>query len=256
MAWMTTREIVNKKGIEKLSMITCYDYSFARAIAGRVDMILVGDSLGHVILGYKHTRGVRMDDITRHLGAVRRGAPYTFIIADLPAGSYTTEKNAVTNATILLNTGADAVKPEGKPEIVRALTSAGIPVMGHLGYLPQTADKFRVVGRAHTEARKLLEEAEKVQDAGAFALILECIPALLARDITQKITVPTIGIGSGAECDGQVLVLYDMLGLFNDFKPKFVRRYAELATVVSQAIDAFVDDIKNNRFPSPNEEYK
>lgn len=219
-------------------------------------MILIGDSLGHVILGYERTAHVRMDDIKRHLGAVRRGAPNTFIIADLPAGSYATEKDALANANILINTGADAVKPEGKPDIIYALTSAGIPVMGHLGYLPQTTEKFRIVGRDHDEAVQLMHEAEQVEQAGAFALVLECIPTRLACAVTKKITIPTIGIGSGTECDGQVLVLYDMLGLFNDFKPKFVRRYADCAGIVSEAVDKFVEDIKQKRFPSHNEEYE
>jgi 3-methyl-2-oxobutanoate hydroxymethyltransferase len=249
------QHIIRKKGVEKLSMITCYDYSFARAIHGRVDMILIGDSMGHVILGYDRTSHVSVQDIVAHLSAVRRGAPDTFIIADLPAGSYDTKQDAIKNAKILLNSGADAVKPEGSPNIVRALTSEGIDVMGHLGYLPQTAEKFRVVGREHEEATRLVKEAEKIANADAFSLVLECIPASLAAFITQNIAIPTIGIGSGVECDGQVLVLYDMLGLFTDFKPKFVRRYADMATLVANAVDAFVDDIKQKRFPSENEEY-
>ena len=255
MAYLTAQEIIKKKNREKLSMITCYDYSFARAIDGRVDMILIGDSMGNVVLGYDRTAHVTMENILSHLQAVRRGAPNTFIIADLPAGSYETKQDALKNAKRLLDAGADAVKPEGKPEIIHSLTSNGIEVMGHLGYLPQTAEKFQVVGRDKTEADFLRQEAEKVQAAGAFSLVLECVPAPLAQHISQQLAIPTIGIGSGVECDGQVLVLYDMLGLFTDFKPKFVRRYAELANTVTNAIDNYVNDIKEKHFPSGNEEY-
>lgn len=252
---LTTTDIINKKAVEKLSMITWYDYSFARVLDGRVDMILIGDSMGQVVLGFDRTTHVRMDDIVTHLAAVRRGAPNTFLIADLPAGSYTTEADAIKNAQRLIDAGADAVKPEGEPHIIRALTSRGIAVMGHLGYLPQTAEKFQIVGRDKDEADFLWNEAQNVQQAGAFSLVLECVPAALAQSMSQQLTIPTIGIGSGAECDGQVLVLYDLLGLFTDFKPKFVRRYADLANIVSDAVENYVDDIKQKRFPSKNEEY-
>ncbi len=253
---LTTRDIINKKPKNKLSMITCYDYSFARILDNRVDMILIGDSMGHVILGYDRTAHVRMDDIVTHLAAVRRGAPNTFIIADLPAGTYSTESDALANARRLMDIGADAVKPEGSPHIIKTLTDKGIAVMGHLGYLPQTAEKFQIVGREKKEAEFLLNQAHKVEDAGAFSLVLECVPASLAKTLSQQLRIPTIGIGSGSECDGQVLVLYDMLGLFSDFKPKFVRRYADLSAIVADAVEHYVDDIKQKRFPSKDEEYQ
>lgn len=252
---LNTQAIKDKKSVEKLSMITCYDYSFARILDGRIDMILIGDSMGHVILGYDRTTHVRMDDILTHLAAVRRGAPNTLIVADLPAGSYSTENDALKNAQRLVDAGADAVKPEGSTHIIKVLTENGIDVMGHLGYLPQTADTFQIVGRDPKEAERLLQEAMSVQESGAFSLVLECVPATLAHTISQRLQIPTIGIGSGVECDGQVLVLYDMLGLFSDFKPKFVRRYADLSATVENAVSTYVDDIKHRRFPSKDEEY-
>ncbi len=252
---MTVSDIRYKKNSQKLSMVTCYDYSFARAIDGKVDMILVGDSLGNVVLGCDRTTCVTMNDIERHLGAVQRGAPNTFIVADLPAGSYETAELAVQNAQHLLTHGADAIKPEGKPEIVSALTAENIPVMGHLGYLPQTAQSFKVVGRQQDEAQELLQHALAIQEAGAFSLVLECVPAALAKEISSKLDIPTIGIGSGLDCDGQVLVLYDLLGLFNDFKPRFVRRYVNMAELVAQAVEQYAADIRNQTFPSKDEEY-
>lgn len=255
MSKLTRKHIKSKKGDEKIAMITCYDYSFARAIADKVDIILVGDSLGNVVLGYDRTAQVTMQDIVRHVGAVRRGAPNTFLVGDLPAGSYETAHAALENADRILAAGADAVKPEGRPDIIQHLTHHHIPVMGHLGYLPQTAEKFTVMGRQHGEAEVLKEQASAMQQAGAFAVVLECLPAKLAAKISQSLHIPTIGIGSGVHCDGQVLVLYDLLGLFTDFKPKFVRRYLNLADLVGQAVARYAQDIKTETFPAPFEEY-
>lgn len=235
-------------------MLTCYDYSFARLLNGRVDMILVGDSLGNVILGFDRTTQVTMDDMVRHIGAVRRGAPDTLIIGDMPAGSYDECDAAVANARRLIDAGADAVKPEGRPEIVRALTEAGFAVMGHLGYLPQTA-AFKIVGRENSEVLQLQQDALDIQNAGAFSVVLECLPAETAKALTAELAIPTIGIGAGAGCDGQVLVLYDLLGLFTDFKPKFVRKYADLAQQVRDAVDAYCHDVRENSFPGNEEEY-
>jgi len=251
----TVQQLKAMKGKEKISMLTCYDYSFAKAIGGRADILLVGDSLGNVVLGYPKTRNVLMEDMLRHVGAVRRGAPEAFIVGDLPFGAYENEKDALGNARRLLEAGADAVKPEGKPEIVRALAKAGIPVMAHLGLLPQTAEKFGVVGRGE-EGEKLLKESKEMEQAGAFSLVLETVPASLAKKVTQSISIPTIGIGAGKDTDGQVLVLYDLLGLFEDFKPKFVRKYARLANVVRQAVVEYSIDVKKGNFPSREESFE
>ncbi len=218
-------------------------------------MILVGDSLGNVVLGYDRTKHVDMNDMLRHVAAVRRGAPNTFIVGDLPYGAYETPELAITNAERLLRAGADAVKPEGRPEIIRALTDHGIEVMGHLGLLPQTAEQFGVVGREKEIGEKILKEAKAVEAAGAFAVVLEMVPVSLAKSITEHVHILTIGIGSGKETDGQVLVLYDMLGLYPDFRPKFVRAYADLQSIVTDAIKSFRDDTKAQRFPSDKESF-
>ncbi|MDZ7317293.1 MAG: 3-methyl-2-oxobutanoate hydroxymethyltransferase [candidate division KSB1 bacterium] len=249
-------EICAAKGRRKLVMLTCYDYSFARLLNGRVDMLLVGDSLGNVILGYPRTTHVTLQDMIRHTAAVRRGAPDTFLIADLPAGSYDDPETAIQSAHLLVEAGADAVKPEGRPEIVSALTSAGFSVMGHLGYLPQSQESFRVVGRDESEAEQVLAAALSMQTAGAFSVVLECLPSQPAERITSRLTIPTIGIGAGPHCDGQVLVLYDLLGLFTDFQPKFVRRYADLASIITEAVDRFILDVKQGNFPNKKEEYR
>lgn len=255
MSKLTLQDIQAKKGREKLSMITCYDYSFARALDGRVDLILVGDSLGNVILGCDRTTCVTMSDMLRHLSAVRRGAPHTFIVSDLPANSYETPEMAIQHAQQLLDHGADAIKPEGRPDVVAALTAKDIPVMSHLGYLPQTAETFKIVGKQQEEAQELYQQAHAVQEAGAFSVVLECVPSDVAKHLSEQLAIPTIGIGSGVQCDGQVLVLYDMLGLFDEFKPRFVRRYLNMAELVSQAVEQFSEDIRTQKFPSKQEEY-
>ncbi len=249
-------DLVAAKGKRRLVMLTCYDYSFARLLNGRADMLLVGDSLGNVVLGYDSTARVDMEDMLRHTAAVRRGAPDSFLVADLPFGSYEDPESAVSNARRLLEAGADAVKPEGRPDIVEALTAAGTAVMGHLGYLPQTASSFHIVGKTDAERLQLQRQALSIEAAGAFSLVLECVPAAIAAELTESLRIPAIGIGAGAACDGQVLVLYDLLGLFSDFKPKFVRRYADLAAEVTGAVDRFIDDVRQGRFPSEKEEYR
>jgi len=256
MSKLTLQDIVGKKNSEKLSMVTCYDYSFARAIDGLVDMILVGDSLGNVVLGYDKTSQVTMNDMLRHVGAVARGAVNTFIVGDLPSGAYETAEEAVANARKLIKAGASAVKPEGKPYIIQALVNENIPVVGHLGLLPQTAESFSVIGRQEDEAERLLHDAGQVEQAGAFAVVFECVPARLAKQISQQLSIPVIGIGSGVDCDGQVLVLYDLLGLFPDFQAKFVRQYADLKKDVKKAIEQFTADVKKAQFPSDKESFK
>jgi len=247
----TVKEIKEMK--EKVSVITCYDYSFAKAIDGQVDMILVGDSIGNVVLGYERTSKVEMEDMIRHLRAVRKGAPDTFIVCDLPHGSYEDENEAISNAKKLIQEGADAVKPEGKPNIVKALVDNNIEVMAHLGLLPQTAEKFSLVGKEEKEAEELFKEVRLVEEAGAFSVVLESVPGDLAEKITDEISIPTIGIGAGNKCSGQVLVLYDLLGLFPDFTPKFVRQYANLKEVVKKAVQNYSKDVKSGDFHSENE---
>ncbi len=245
------QELRDMKGKEKIAVLTCYDYSFAKALDGKVDIILVGDSLGNVVLGYDKTKHVTMEDMIRHLGAVRRGAPNTFIVCDLPYGSYDNKKDAVLNARKLVKAGVDAVKPEGKPEIVKVLVNNGIEVMGHIGHLPQTANKPKV----HREWNKLLDDAKALEEAGAFTIVLEMVQIDIAKRITDAVTVPTIGIGASKDCDGQVLVIYDLLGLYPDFEPRFVRKYLTLKEDVKQAVKMYSDDVKKGDFPSKKESF-
>ncbi len=240
--------IIAMKGKEKIAMLTCYDYSFAKAMDG-VDILLVGDSLGNVVLGYNRTKEVTMQDMLRHVEAVARGVKSSLLIGDLPFGSYENEKDALHNSKLLMQAGADAVKPEGKVEIVNFLTKNNIPVMAHLGLLPQTAEKLGIVGKAGEEAKKILDEAKKMEQAGAFALVLECIPSALAKEITEAIKIPTIGIGAGKDVDGQVLVSYDMLGLFPDFEPKFAKKYLNLKEDIKKAVEEFSGEVKRGLFP-------
>lgn len=251
----TVDDIKAMKGKEKIAVLTCYDYSFAKAMDGNVDIILVGDSLGNVVLGYDRTKYVTMQDMIRHLQAVRSGTPDTFIVADLPYASYNNEEDAIKSSKKLIKAGADAVKPEGKPEIVKVLADDGVEVMGHLGLLPQSAEKYGVVGKDEEEAKRIIGEAKKIEEAGAFSLVLESIPSKLAEEITNNLKIPTIGIGAGNKCDGQVLVLYDMLGLFPDFEPRFVRKYLNLKEDIRKAVQQYSKDIKEGRFPSENESF-
>lgn len=251
----TVDDIKAMKGKEKIAVLTCYDYSFAKAMDGNVDIILVGDSLGNVVLGYDRTKYVTMQDMIRHLQAVRSGTPDTFIVADLPYASYNNEEDAIKSSKKLIKAGADAVKPEGKPEIVKVLADDGVEVMGHLGLLPQSAEKYGVVGKGEEEAKRIIGEAKKIEEAGAFSLVLESIPSKLAEEITNNLKIPTIGIGAGNKCDGQVLVLYDMLGLFPDFEPRFVRKYLNLKEDIRKAVQQYSKDIKEGRFPSENESF-
>lgn len=237
-------------------MLTAYGYCLAKIMEGIVDIILVGDSLGMVVLGYDSTREVTMKDMLRHTGAVARGAKNSLIVADLPYKSDKNEKLAVKNAKLLLNAGAKAVKVEGKPRIVEALVKANIPVMGHIGLLPQTAEKYSVQGKDEETANKLLEEAKLLERAGVFAVVLECVPSELAKKITDSINIPTIGIGAGPYCDGQVLVTNDMLGLYDKLKPKFVRQYLDLKEVIKGAVTNYKEDVKNKRFPIKKESYE
>jgi 3-methyl-2-oxobutanoate hydroxymethyltransferase len=244
---------------EKITMLTAYDYPSARlAEAAGIDVILVGDSLGMVVLGYESTVPVTMEEMLHHAKAVRRGAPQTFIVVDMPFMSYSTLELALHNAGRLIKEGgADAVKLEGGEdfsEVVQALSKAGIPVVGHIGLTPQTATQlggYRVQGKDLESARKLSRDALALEKAGIFMLVLELIPAQVSAHIRTELSIPTIGIGAGAECDGQVLVFHDVLGLFDRFVPKFVKQYALLGDQARQAIRKYHQEVKKKEFPAP-----
>ena len=248
-----------KQKNERLTMLTAYDYSTAKLIdASGIDSVLVGDSLGMVMLGYEDTLSVTMEDMIHHTKAVARGVKDALVVSDLPFMSYQTSVyDAVVNAGRLIKEGrAQAVKLEGGLEVcpqIKAIVEASIPVMAHLGLTPQSVNAFggfKVQGKDEEAARSLIEQAKAVEAAGAFAVVLECIPAKLAELITKSISIPTIGIGAGNGCDGQVLVYQDMLGLYSDFTPKFVKRYAEIGPQMQTAIEAYVSEVKSGAFPA------
>lgn len=245
---MDIDKIKSMKGAKKIVVLTAYDYNFSRLIDGTADMILVGDSMANVIYGAKTTREITMDVMLYHVKAVSRGASGSMIVADMPFGSYSDPENAVMNARKLMDAGAHAVKPEGKPNIVKALVSAHIPVMAHVGLLPQTAERFQKAGKEEEEALKILNMAIEMDEAGAFCIVVESVPEDLAGKITGSVGVPTIGIGAGKRCDGQVLVSYDMLGLHDDV-PGFVRRYASLGEDIKAASRRFAEDVRAGNFP-------
>ena len=248
-----------KQKNERLTMLTAYDYSTAKLIdASGIDSVLVGDSLGMVMLGYEDTLSVTMEDMIHHTRAVARGVKDALVVSDLPFMSYQTSVyDAVVNAGRLIKEGrAQAVKLEGGLEVcpqIKAIVEASIPVMAHLGLTPQSVNAFggfKVQGKDEEAARSLIEQAKAVEAAGAFAVVLECIPAKLAELITNSISIPTIGIGAGNGCDGQVLVYQDMLGLYSDFTPKFVKRYAEIGPQMENAIEDYISEVKSGAFPA------
>jgi len=256
---ITTTVVRNmKKNGEKITMLTAYDYSTARVVddAG-IDMILVGDSLGMVMLGYDSTVPVTMEDMIHHTKAVTRGTSRAMVIGDMPFMSYQADVNdAVINAGRLLKeAGAQGIKLEGGrevAEVVKRISGAGIPVMGHLGLTPQSVHQlggYKVQGKNRDVAQKILEDAKILEDSGAFSLVLECVPADLAKEITSSLAIPTIGIGAGVHCDGQVLVVNDMLGMFDKFMPKFVKKYTDLSTAMKEAIGSYIDEVKEEVFP-------
>lgn len=262
----TTTSIMQMKNSgHKISMLTAYDYTTARLLdeAG-VNTILVGDSLGNVILGYEDTISVTVEDMIHHSAAVARGAKNALVVTDLPFMSYQTSVyDAVVNAGRLMKEGrAGAVKLEGGKEVcpqIKAIVSAGIPVVAHLGLTPQSINTFggfKVQGKTEAAAKKLIEDAKAVEEAGAFLLVLECVPAKLAKLVTESINIPTIGIGAGAGCDGQVLVIYDMLGMFSDFKPKFVKHFANAGDVIREAVKTYIAEIDGGTFPAEEHCYK
>lgn len=249
----------SKQQGRKISMLTAYDYSTAKLMdeAG-INAILVGDSLGNVVLGYEDTLSVTMEDMIHHGAAVARGAKNAMVVVDMPFMSYQTSVyDAVVNAGRLMKEGrASAVKLEGGKEVcpqVKAVTETGIPVMGHLGLTPQSINALgghRVQGKTQQAAQKLLDDARALQEAGAFAVVLECVPEKLADKVTKELEIPTIGIGAGSGCDGQVLVYQDMLGMFSDFTPKFVKKFANVGQVMKEAFKSYIDEMQQGSFPS------
>lgn len=249
----------------KVSMLTAYDYSTAKLIndAG-INSILVGDSLGNVMLGYEDTVSVTMEDMIHHTAAVARGAKNALVVADMPFMSYQASVyDAVVNAGRLMKEGrANAVKLEGGKEVcpqIKAIVDAGIPVCAHIGLTPQSVNAFggnRVQGKTEEAAKKLVEDALAVQQAGAFAVVIEAVPEKLASLITEKLDIVTIGIGAGNGCDGQVLVYQDMLGMFSDFTPKFVKRYANIGEMMTEAFRKYDEEVKSTAFPAEEHTYK
>ncbi|OGD48281.1 3-methyl-2-oxobutanoate hydroxymethyltransferase [Candidatus Bathyarchaeota archaeon RBG_13_46_16b] len=250
-------EIKRKKDKEKIIVLTAYDFQIAKILDEmQIDLILVGDSLGMVVQGHPDTKHVTMRDMVYHTRAVARGARNTPIIGDLPINSCNTVDDALKNATKFLKAGASGVKIEGnKPQVVKALVKAGIPTMGHVGMLPQTAESYRLKGKTTEEAEKILQDAIELDAEGVFSIVLECIPQSLAKKITERVKTPTIGIGAGKYCDGQVLVINDMLGLDESFKPKFVRRYANLNAVVKNAVGKFKEEVFAGKYPDEEHTY-
>lgn len=254
-----------KESGEKIPMLTAYDYSTAKIEdeAG-VNAILVGDSLGMVMLGYENTLRVTMEDMIHHSAAVSRGAKNAFVVTDMPFMSYQTSVyDAVVNAGRLVKEGAaDAVKLEGGvkfKEHIRAIADASIPVMGHIGMTPQSVNAFggfKVQGKSAEDAKRVIADAKAVEEAGAFAVVLECVPSKLAAYITEMLSIPTIGIGAGNECDGQVLVYQDMLGMYSDFTPKFVKRFGNIGESMKECFEAYCDEVKSGEFPSKEHTFK
>ena len=256
--------ITMKKKGEKISMLTAYDASFAALLdAAGIEMVLVGDSLGNVLLGYDSTVPVTMEEMLHHCKAVRRGVKQAFLVGDMPFMSYQVSiSEAISNGgRFLKEAGCDAVKLEGGTEVcetVKAIVKAGIPVMGHIGLTPQTASQlggYKVQGRDADSARKLLQSARDLEASGAFSIVLECIPAELSEVITKAVSIPTIGIGAGKHCDGQVLVTHDMVGMFEKFIPSFVKQYANLASQIKEAVITYNEEVKNGSFPSKEQSF-
>lgn len=255
----------NKAEGNKLSMVTAYDYTMAKIIdETEINGILVGDSLGMVTLGYDSTLAVTVEDMIHHGKAVMRGVKNTLVVIDMPFMSYhNTLEEAVANAgRIIKETGAHSVKVEGGREIVhkvKAIVEAQIPVMGHLGLTPQSLNVmggFKVQGKSEEAARKMIEDAKALEEAGAFAIVLECIPEKLAELVERSISIPTIGIGSGSVCSGQILVYQDMLNMYGDFKPKFVKTFADAGSVMREGFERYIAEVRKGTFPAEEHTFK
>lgn len=252
-------EIKAKKNKKKVVVVTAYDYTMAKLLddAG-VDIIMVGDSLGMVCQGKKDTKSVTIEHMVYHTECVKRGVVQACIVSDMPAGIYADPEQALDAAQKLVAAGADAVKVEESPGAlasIELLINKGIAVMGHVGLTPQTATSFAVQGKDEVAAAKIMRDAQAMTEAGIFSLVLECVPATLAEKVSAAVSVPTIGIGAGAMCDGQVLVCYDLLGMFQDFRPKFVRRFLEGGTAMTEAIKQFRVAVDEGSFPSEKESF-
>ncbi|WP_291088900.1 3-methyl-2-oxobutanoate hydroxymethyltransferase [Empedobacter sp. UBA7494] len=262
---ITTETVRNMKFTgEKISMLTAYDFTIASLVdAAGTEVILVGDSAANVMAGHETTLPITLDQMIYHAQCVVRGAKRALVIVDLPFGTYQSDpqKALESSVRIMKESGAHAIKLEGGKEIeesIRRIVNAGIPVMGHLGLTPQSIYQFgsyKVRAKEDAEAEKLISDAKLLEELGCFSLVMEKIPADLAAKVTASVNIPTIGIGAGAGCDGQVLVVHDMLGLNNEFKPKFVRKYLNLEDQIHQAIGQYVADVKSGDFPNTNEQY-
>ena len=263
---LTIAQLIQKKTDKhKITMVTAYDYSSAiLSEKAEIDTILVGDSLGMVVLGYESTTPVTMNDMIYHAKIVRRGAPSTFLIVDMPFMSYQVSiSSAIANAgKIMKQTGCECIKLEGGTEmipVIDAIAKAGIPVCFHIGLTPQTATKlsgFKVQGKDAESAKELIRAAKEAEEAGACMVVIECVPDAVGKRITQEISIPTIGIGAGKECDGQVLVYHDLLGLFDRFTPKFVKKYAELGAIAYEALSVYKKEVETGIFPDVEHSFK
>ncbi len=260
---MTFRE--KKEKGEKIAMLTCYDYSTARLMdAAGIDGVLIGDSLGNTMLGYPDTLSVTMEDMIRYSTGVARGCENALVVMDMPFMSYqlSVEQGLMNAGRLMKEARGQAVKLEGGARVcpqIRAMTDAGIPVMAHLGLTPQSVNAFgghRVQGKTDDAARQLMEDAHKIEDVGAFAVVLECVPAPLAARISQQLKIPTIGIGAGNGCDGQILVYQDMLGMFNDFTPKFVKHFSNIGEEMSRAFRDYISEVRSGAFPDEEHSFK
>lgn len=254
----------NKKNGQKISMVTCYDAAFARLIDDtNIEIVLVGDSLGNVIMGYEDTTKVTLQDVIHHCAAVGRVLRRPLLCADMPFLTYQVScaETLRHGGLIMQQGGAQCVKLEGGRPVakqVKILAEAGIPVMGHLGLTPQSIHMlggYRVQGRSEMQRQQIIDDAKALEEAGAFALVLELVPHELAKEITEILSIPTIGIGAGSFCDGQVLVLHDLLGFDSEFQPKFLKKYANLSSVIKNALNEYDSDIKNGVFPSPDHSF-
>jgi 3-methyl-2-oxobutanoate hydroxymethyltransferase len=262
---ITTNTLQKKKAAgEKISMLTAYDFSFAKIIDGAgIDIILVGDSASNVMAGHETTLPITLDQMIYHAQSVVRGIDRCLVVVDMPFGTYQSNSEiALASAIkIMKETGGHSVKFEGGEEVVdsvKKIVSAGIPVMGHLGLTPQSIYKFgtyTVRAKEEAEAEKLKKDALLLQEAGAFAIVLEKIPAALAKEVSESLTIPTIGIGAGNECDGQVLVMHDMLGINTEFKPRFLRQYLNINELATAAVQQYIKDVKSKDFPNKEEQY-
>jgi len=262
---ITTHTLTTMKSSgEKIAMLTAYDYSFAKIIdSAGIDIILVGDSASNVMAGHETTLPITLDQMIYHAQSVVRGVKRCLVVVDLPFGTYQGNSKEALNSTIRImkETGAHAIKLEGGEEVVdsiKRIISAGVPVMGHLGLTPQSIYKFgtyQVRAKETAEAEKLKNDAKKLEEAGCFAIVLEKIPALLAKEVSESLTIPTIGIGAGNDCDGQVLVMHDMLGINQSFKPRFLRQYLNLYSEVGNAVQQFIADVRTKDFPNTKEQY-